>query len=589
MQYINCGILNYKNKKVIISLNNDFKKEFFIIENGKLKLLDEPYRNELDKIYNKKIDCFYLTESLKKKIASLLLATTIISGSGSLVNAHAIEKEEVTNETLYLNEYNILEGIKVDDGYITRGEVCQILYNLNNNSRVSLLSFNDVPDDDMYAEAINWANEKGIVKGYDGNFNSNDSITKEQFVTILYRYIKNTSSVVTDGDKQISNQDISSYAIDASNWAIKNKIIDMSEPNSYITRNSIIEIIYNFISKYNLCSNYDRTSGYIQQFITTVDDNENIPESVKEVFKTYSYIFKDYNISDEAMLRICNRFASMQVGIGEESLISSGMLGCYYPDSNCINYYNELGGKLSQNTIFHEGFHAITNNIEDDVVGFCEINTGFGFGLTEGINKTLDLEYVNAQTDYGYYVTSNLVYILAGSIDPDELLKNYIEADLPSLIDSIMSVYSKQYSREESYTKTINLIASFDTINLFETDQLPQDMEFIQRTVAELDNLLYLSKGYNIKDDALMNAYYEKIFNRNEYFCYLINNYVFNKKFVDDEKRITKISKDKALADPSIEQMSFVTGKNNLVSAILAQYPEYVETIEINQNINKTK
>lgn len=49
--------------------------------------------------------------------------------------------------------------------------------------------FADVKDTQYYADAINWAAENDIVTGYDETtFGPDDTITREQMATILYRY-----------------------------------------------------------------------------------------------------------------------------------------------------------------------------------------------------------------------------------------------------------------------------------------------------------------------------------------------------------------------------------------------------------------
>ena len=54
-----------------------------------------------------------------------------------------------------------------------------------------LMRFEDVDQDTWYAEAIRWAASEGIVQGYDATtFAPDDSITREQMATMLYRYIQ---------------------------------------------------------------------------------------------------------------------------------------------------------------------------------------------------------------------------------------------------------------------------------------------------------------------------------------------------------------------------------------------------------------
>lgn len=49
--------------------------------------------------------------------------------------------------------------------------------------------FTDVPNDEWYTDAVNWAAEIGIVNGYgDGTFGALDDLTREQIMAILNRY-----------------------------------------------------------------------------------------------------------------------------------------------------------------------------------------------------------------------------------------------------------------------------------------------------------------------------------------------------------------------------------------------------------------
>ena len=51
------------------------------------------------------------------------------------------------------------------------------------------MDFADVSDDAWYTEAIRWALSEGIAGGYgNGTFGSADTLTREQMVTMLYRY-----------------------------------------------------------------------------------------------------------------------------------------------------------------------------------------------------------------------------------------------------------------------------------------------------------------------------------------------------------------------------------------------------------------
>ena len=96
----------------------------------------------------------------------------------------------------YVLEHGIMSGY--GDGKFgpndttSRAMIAQILYNMEGKPAYSGMSdFTDVNANDWYAAAIRWASAEGIVGGYgNGKFGPNDELTREQLVTILYRYAK---------------------------------------------------------------------------------------------------------------------------------------------------------------------------------------------------------------------------------------------------------------------------------------------------------------------------------------------------------------------------------------------------------------
>jgi hypothetical protein len=73
---------------------------------------------------------------------------------------------------------------------LTRGMLVQILYNEAGRPAVSgSCSFDDVVSDRWYANAVIWAAQEGIVKGFDNHrFAPDVPITREQLAVMLYRY-----------------------------------------------------------------------------------------------------------------------------------------------------------------------------------------------------------------------------------------------------------------------------------------------------------------------------------------------------------------------------------------------------------------
>ena len=106
---------------------------------------------------------------------------------------------------------------------LTRAMMATILYRVEGQPAVSGKSaFTDVSG--WYAKAVLWAEQNGIVNGYgNGIFAPADVVTREQMVTMMYRYAKTaaldvSSENVLDAFKDAA--DVSNWAKKAMNWAI---------------------------------------------------------------------------------------------------------------------------------------------------------------------------------------------------------------------------------------------------------------------------------------------------------------------------------------------------------------------------------
>lgn len=137
----------------------------------------------------------------------------------------------------------------------TRGMIVTILYRLEKEPTVGAASFNDVSSDQYYADAVAWASANGIVAGYgNGNFGPNDAITREQLVSILFRYAEYKGYDLTkraDLSAFLDQANISGYAVDAMSWAnamgLVNGVSDtMIAPSNSAVRAQVAMIFMNF-------------------------------------------------------------------------------------------------------------------------------------------------------------------------------------------------------------------------------------------------------------------------------------------------------------------------------------------------------
>ena len=130
----------------------------------------------------------------------------------------------------YCIENGLMQGVSTGEfqpgGPATRALLVMILWRLEGRPEAAgTSSFSDVADGAWYAEAVRWAAENGVVKGYDnGCFGPNDTVTREQMVTILYRYAQYKGRDVSAGEGTefqgfTDAAEVSGYAEPAMRWA----------------------------------------------------------------------------------------------------------------------------------------------------------------------------------------------------------------------------------------------------------------------------------------------------------------------------------------------------------------------------------
>ena len=161
----------------------------------------------------------------------------------------------------YVYDKGMMTGVSADRfapaSTTTRGMIVTILYRLENEPAVSGGSaFTDVENGAWYADAVVWAAANDIVNGTSATtFAPNSPITREQMVTMLYRFAQYKGmDVVTlqehltgypDGDQ------VSDYAIPAMNWAVGQGLIAGMEngtlvPQGSATRAQVATILMRF-------------------------------------------------------------------------------------------------------------------------------------------------------------------------------------------------------------------------------------------------------------------------------------------------------------------------------------------------------
>lgn len=158
----------------------------------------------------------------------------------------------------FVYENGLMDGVGdnrfAPNSATTRGMLVTILYRLEGEPAVTgEAGFDDVGDT-WYTDAVIWAAANDIVNGIgDNQFGPENTLTREQLVTMLYRYAQNKGYDVTasadlsgypDADK------IQSWAQEAMTWAVAEGIVEGMDgnlnPAGSATRAQIATILMRF-------------------------------------------------------------------------------------------------------------------------------------------------------------------------------------------------------------------------------------------------------------------------------------------------------------------------------------------------------
>ena len=146
-------------------------------------------------------------------------------------------------------------GAFLPDKEMSRAEFATIVWNMAGKpASEESLSLNDVTPDDWFYTQIAWAYKNGYISGTSENeFSPDANITREQAMTILWRY-KGSPNAESATDKFSDCNEISDYAKSAMNWAVANNIISGTSetelsPGANATRAQLAAIIVRILNK----------------------------------------------------------------------------------------------------------------------------------------------------------------------------------------------------------------------------------------------------------------------------------------------------------------------------------------------------
>lgn len=215
--------------------------------------------------------------NLLKRTISIVSAIAISASIG--VSAMTAGFTDVSKQSpyydaiSYTSEAGKFSGISdtefAPDVQLTRGRYVTLLgkvyFHLEGDfgapsNPIAKTGFLDVAPDDYYGPSVCWAWKNEIVSGYnDDMFAPNDVLTKEQAISILYRYSNFTKDNFLSGENTnilsyTDYSDIAKYAIPAIQWGLENQILtddgDKINPTEKITRAETAQYLYNYMTKW---------------------------------------------------------------------------------------------------------------------------------------------------------------------------------------------------------------------------------------------------------------------------------------------------------------------------------------------------
>ena len=163
----------------------------------------------------------------------------------------------------YCYENNIFKGVTdtmfMPNNTITRGQMVTVLWRMNGSPEPKNANpFGDVAATSPFVKAIAWAAENKLTNGItETTFAPAQAISRQQFLTILYRYAQFMGYDVSVGEDTniLSFEDVGEvgeYAIPAMQWAVGSGVLTAEKtltPRAAAPRYNVAEFLANFCMK----------------------------------------------------------------------------------------------------------------------------------------------------------------------------------------------------------------------------------------------------------------------------------------------------------------------------------------------------
>ena len=162
-------------------------------------------------------------------------------------------------------ERGLLQGIGHSmfdpEANLTRAMVATVLYRLAGKPSVSGKGgFKDVEAGTWYTDAVAWAEEVGVVKGYeDATFRPDNKITRQEMAVMLARYAEKVAGLKIEAEGNLNSyadgSTVADWARDAIVWFVDTGILTGIDgkivPNGLATRAQFATIITRYVQRFD--------------------------------------------------------------------------------------------------------------------------------------------------------------------------------------------------------------------------------------------------------------------------------------------------------------------------------------------------
>ena len=190
------------------------------------------------------------TTTLSQLITPIPTPTTSPTEFNDITNHWAYDNIMTLRKKGYVNGDN---GKFNPDNNITRSEFAKLVvaaFKLPINSSDKI--FTDINNDDWYAPYVNSAYSAGIIQGYGGSFQPNNTISRQDATVILYRLLSKMNKPITGTAEFEDTADISEYATNAVGALASLQVIRGTDnkfhPKNNITRAEMATLLCNLMN-----------------------------------------------------------------------------------------------------------------------------------------------------------------------------------------------------------------------------------------------------------------------------------------------------------------------------------------------------